>query len=94
MCIKGELTSRIGRHVRFGAPQDVQQKGGRAAHGVIVDEVWADPNVYSRIQDEPAAVAAVLDVRSNPAPYGDLERDLKRDLWEKLGVRLCVRRAR
>lgn len=39
--IKGPLTSRIGRTVRFGAPQDVQHKGGEPAQGVIVDEVWA-----------------------------------------------------
>ncbi|MHB9074307.1 MAG: hypothetical protein ACYC6G_12360 [Desulfobaccales bacterium] len=43
--IKGELTSRIGRPVRFGAPKDVKAKGGEAGYGVIVDEVWADPEL-------------------------------------------------
>lgn len=28
-----------------GAPKDVHKKGGQAAHGVIVDEVWADPEI-------------------------------------------------
>lgn len=40
--IKGELPSRIGRPVRFGAPQDVKKKQGGAAFGVVEDEVWAD----------------------------------------------------
>jgi len=54
--IKGELTSRIGRPVRFGAPQDVETKGGEAGYGVIVDEVWADPEVNSsspRVSEHP-----------------------------------------
>lgn len=41
--IKGELTSRIGRSVRFGLPGDVREAGGKTGHGMIVDEVWADP---------------------------------------------------
>ncbi len=43
--IKGHLTSRIGCRVRFGAPKDVEVKGGSAGYGVIVDEVWADPEI-------------------------------------------------
>ena len=43
--IKGDLTSRIGCQVRFGAPKDVEAKGGKSGFGVIVDEVWADPNI-------------------------------------------------
>lgn len=43
--IHGELTSRIGRRVRFGAPKDVQKRGEGSGHGTIVDEVWADPNM-------------------------------------------------
>lgn len=43
--IAGELTSRIGRAVAFGAPQDVHRKGGKGVRGVIVDEVWADPDL-------------------------------------------------
>jgi hypothetical protein len=42
--IKGSLTSRIGRPVRFGAPKDVYAKGGQASFGEIVDEVWAKPS--------------------------------------------------
>lgn len=38
----GELTTRIGKRVRFGAPRDVLEKQGGAAQGVIVDEVWVD----------------------------------------------------
>jgi hypothetical protein len=41
--IHGELTSRIGQPVRFGAPRDVSQRGGGGAEGAIIDEVWADP---------------------------------------------------
>lgn len=43
--IHGALTSRIDQHVRFGAPKDVSKRGGEAQHGVIVDEVWADPTI-------------------------------------------------
>jgi len=42
---QGELTSRIGRQVRFGARQDIQRAGGAAAYGKIVDEVWAGPEI-------------------------------------------------
>src|SRR5689334_9714492 len=43
--IKGILSSRIGRSVNFGSPQDVHQQGGRPASGTIIDEVWADPDM-------------------------------------------------
>lgn len=43
--IKGKLTSRIGRPVRFGAPQDVHGKGGVAGQGTIVDEAWVDTSL-------------------------------------------------
>lgn len=43
--IKGKLTSRKGRLTRFGAPQDVKQKGGKESRGTITDEVWADENI-------------------------------------------------
>lgn len=46
--IKGELTSRIDSRVRFGAPGDVQQKGGSAGYGTIIDEVWADPDINKK----------------------------------------------
>ncbi len=48
--------------------------------------------MYSRTQEIPRAIAAVLDARNNPPDYGELERSLRKDLWQKLGVRLCVRR--
>ena len=43
--IKGNLTSRIGRPVAFGAPGDVLVKGGTGWKGQIIDEVWADPSL-------------------------------------------------
>jgi hypothetical protein len=46
--IKGTLTSRIGRPVRYGAPADVSRRGGAAGEGVIIDEVWADPSLNSK----------------------------------------------
>jgi len=46
--INVELTSRIGRRVRYGRPKDVQQAGGKAASGTIIDEVWADPEINKK----------------------------------------------
>ena len=43
--IKGKLSSRIGRPVHFGPPEDVKRKGGGAGAGTIIDEVWADPDL-------------------------------------------------
>jgi hypothetical protein len=43
--IKGELTSRIGQPVSFGAPKDVALTGGKPSSGMIVDEVWVDPEL-------------------------------------------------
>ena|SRR5437667_4751633 len=43
--LQGHLTSRIGRPVRYGAPKDVHEKGGKAANGIIVDEIWTDPEI-------------------------------------------------
>ena len=48
--------------------------------------------MFSRRSDAGKAIAAILDVRSNPSAEGETERKLKADLWEKFGVRLCVRR--
>lgn len=56
--IKGRLTSRIDCAVTFGAPKDVDAKGGRGSRGVIVDEVWADESLNSR------------DAHLNPCPIG------------------------
>ena len=39
--IKGKLSSRIGRPVHFGPPEDVKRKGGGAGAGTIIDK--ADP---------------------------------------------------
>jgi hypothetical protein len=46
--IRGPLTSRIGRPVRYGAPSDVHQRGGKPTTGVIIDEVWANPSINSQ----------------------------------------------
>lgn len=46
--IKGELTPRIGAPVRYGAPEDVHKAGGVAVKGVIIDEVWADPEINKK----------------------------------------------
>lgn len=43
--IKGKLKSRIGATVRFGAPRDVASAGGKASHGTVIDEIWADPSL-------------------------------------------------
>lgn len=51
--IKGHLTSRIGRRVWFGTPKDVETKEGSAGFGVIVDEVWADPEINLSPQRTP-----------------------------------------
>ncbi|HUC72854.1 MAG TPA: hypothetical protein VMS01_16820, partial [Stellaceae bacterium] len=42
---KGELTSRIGRWVTYGAPKDVRGKGGGSWNGKIIDEVWVEPEI-------------------------------------------------
>ena len=52
--IQGPLTSRIGYAVHFGAPKDVEAKGGSAGYGEIVDEIWADPEINSSPPREPA----------------------------------------
>ncbi len=36
------LSSKIGKRVHYGAPNDVRKKGGRSKSGKIVDEVWAN----------------------------------------------------
>jgi hypothetical protein len=46
--IRGEPTSRMGSRVRFGAPRDVQQSGGEAGYGTIIDEVWANPEINKK----------------------------------------------
>ncbi len=48
--------------------------------------------MYSRVLDEPAAIAAVLDTRRKGQGFGHVERSLQKELWERLGVRLCVRK--
>jgi len=56
---KGHLTSRIGRDVNFGPPEDVGGKGGNGSHGVIVDEFWVDPALN------------VSEPHTKPCPKGD-----------------------
>ncbi len=51
--LHGRLTSRIGRPVRYGAPKDVHEKGGKAAYGVIVDEIWVDPTINDSLPRKP-----------------------------------------
>ena len=51
--IKGNLTSRIGRQVGFGAPKDVGAKGGTPISGIIVDEVWATPEINTSPAKKP-----------------------------------------
>jgi len=43
--IRGQLRSRVGRRVCFGAPKDVAAKSGGAALGVVMDEAWADKRI-------------------------------------------------
>jgi hypothetical protein len=43
--IRGPLSTRIGRPVRYSAPKDVHGRGGKAVWGVIEDEVWADESL-------------------------------------------------
>ena len=43
--VHGHLTSRKGQPVRFSAPQDVKQAGGKPILGTVEDEVWANPEV-------------------------------------------------
>jgi hypothetical protein len=59
--IKGSLTSRIGSPVRYGAPKDVHDKGGKARYGIIVDEIWANPNINESPPRKP----------SHPHDWGD-----------------------
>ena len=49
--VKGDLTSRIGNWVKFGAPNDASAKGGEARVGKIIDEVWADEEVNKQAGD-------------------------------------------
>lgn len=56
-----ELISKIGCQVRFGPPKDVEAKGGEAGYGIIVDEVWADPEINLSPLREP----------EHPGDWGD-----------------------
>ena len=48
--------------------------------------------MFSRRPEAGKAIAAILDVRTNPPPTGEDEQRLRAELWECLGVRLCVRK--
>lgn len=41
----GTLESRIGKPVNFCAPEDVREAGGNGFSGMVVDEVWAEPEL-------------------------------------------------
>src|SRR5205823_13890989 len=45
--IKGNLETRKGRRVRFGAPKDVRERGGSAFFGTIIDDVFSHPEINS-----------------------------------------------
>ncbi len=62
------------------------------ASGWKPSEAIGQAIMFSRVLDTPRAIAAVLDMRQNPPAYGEVEKALQRELWEKLGVRLCVRK--
>ncbi len=49
--------------------------------------------MLSRRPDTGQAIAAIVDSRKSVPPYGSVEQSLRKDLWEKLRVRLCVRKA-
>jgi len=49
--------------------------------------------MFSRRPGVDKAIGLVLDARNSALPYGELERNLQRDLWENLRIRLCVRKA-
>jgi hypothetical protein len=46
--IRGELTTRVGRPVRYGAPLDVHGKGGSHIEGKVLAEVWAEPELNKK----------------------------------------------
>ncbi len=84
--IKGELTSRIGRRVRFGAPGDVRQSGGKPGYGTIIDEVWVDPELNKQ---PPRS-------RSNDGDWGDYSFCSQLIKWNDGGysIRLAYYRRR
>jgi hypothetical protein len=43
--IKGTLQTRIGNRVTYGAPKDVETRGGKSIKGTILDEVWENPAI-------------------------------------------------
>ena len=52
--IKGKLTSRIGRPVSYGAPQDIRGKGGQPSQGKIIDEMWVTPSINNAQSRKPS----------------------------------------
>ena len=51
--IKGQLSSRIGNPVKYGVPKDIHQKGGIPSTGIIVDEIWAKPEINTSPPRQP-----------------------------------------
>jgi hypothetical protein len=43
--IRGKLTSRIGRTVRYTPPEGLRKAGASPLSGTIIDEVWADESL-------------------------------------------------
>ena len=84
--IKGNLTSRIGARVRFGAPRDVASAGGKAGHGVVVDEIWADPSLNRSPPRKP----------TGPNDWGDYSFCAQLIQWEdgEFSIRLAYYRRR
>lgn len=84
--IKGELTSRIGRPVKLGAPKDVKQAGGSASIGIIIDEIWATPEINKK-PPRPSA---------GPDDWGDYSFCAQLIKWDENGysIRLAYYRRR
>jgi hypothetical protein len=84
--IPGELTSRIGRPVRFGPPQDIAGAGATADQGTIIDEVWQ--NLEANRQPARARVGAM--------DWGDYSFCSQLIRWDdgSLSVRLAYYRRR
>ena len=78
--VKGNLKSRIGKPVRFGAPKDVRRAGGAARVGRIIDEVWADEDLNKSSKRD-----------SNvPGDWGDYSFFAQRIKWDHGGYSIRI----
>ena len=48
------MLNNIGKSVRYGAPRDVERRGGAQHAGKIIDEVWAEPNLHDSQPHSPS----------------------------------------